>query len=41
METNANPIMRGAIAFPIVIVPLGLFALFITPLANVLIEVIK
>ncbi|BAS48417.1 hypothetical protein AANUM_1186 [Aggregatibacter actinomycetemcomitans NUM4039] len=41
METNASPIMRGAIAFSIVIVPLGLFALCITPLANVLIEVIK
>ena len=39
METNASPIMRGAIA--IVIVALGLFALCITPLANVLIELAK
>lgn len=29
METNASPIMRGAIAFSIVIVALGLFALCI------------
>ncbi|WP_233113713.1 hypothetical protein [Aggregatibacter actinomycetemcomitans] len=41
METNASAIMRGAIEFSIVIVALGLFALCITPLANVLIEVIK
>ncbi|HHF7283455.1 TPA: hypothetical protein ACPSFQ_001058 [Haemophilus influenzae] len=41
METNASPIMQGAIAFSIVIVALGLFALSITPLANVLIELAK
>lgn len=40
METNASPIMRGAIALSI-IVALGLFALCITPLANVLIELAK
>lgn len=41
METNASPIMRGAIAISIVIIALGLFALCITPLANVLIEIMK
>ncbi|HHF3866482.1 hypothetical protein [Haemophilus influenzae] len=41
METNASPIMQGTIAFSIVIVALGLFALSITPLANVLIELTK
>jgi len=41
METNASPIMRGAIALSIIIVALGLFALCITPLANVLIELAK
>ena len=41
METNASPIMRGAIAFSIVIVALGLFALCIIPLANVLVELAK
>lgn len=41
METNASPILLGSIAFSIVIVALGLFALCIKSLANVLIEVIK
>lgn len=41
METNASPIMRGAIAFSIVIVALDLFALCITPLANVFVELAK
>lgn len=41
METNASPIMRGAIAFSIVIVALGMFALCITPLANVLVELVR
>ncbi|MDD2167370.1 hypothetical protein [Glaesserella parasuis] len=41
METNASPIMRGAIAFSIVVIALGVFALCITPLANVLVELLK
>lgn len=41
METNASPIMRVAIAFSIVVVALGVFALCLTPLANVLIELVK
>ncbi|HFT1754610.1 hypothetical protein DNAOFDDG_02003 [Mannheimia haemolytica] len=41
METNASPIMRGAIAISIVLIALGVFALCVTPLANVLIEMIK
>lgn len=41
METNASPIMRGAIALSIVVVALGVFALCVTPLANVLISIIK
>lgn len=41
METNASPIMRGAIAISIILIALGVFALCVTPLANVLIEVIK
>ena len=34
METNASPIMRGAIAFAIAIIALGVFALCVTPLIN-------
>ncbi|QIM63147.1 hypothetical protein A1D29_07560 [Pasteurellaceae bacterium Orientalotternb1] len=41
METNASPIMRGAIALSIILIALGVFALCITPLANVLIELSK
>lgn len=37
METNASPVMRGAIALSMILVSLGVFALCITPLANVLI----
>lgn len=41
METNASPIIRGAIAFSIVLIALGLFALCVTPLANTLVGLIK
>lgn len=41
METNTSPMMRGAIALSIVIIALGLFALCVTPLAKVFVELIK
>ncbi|STO64340.1 Uncharacterised protein [Haemophilus parahaemolyticus] len=41
MEANASPIMRGAIAAAIIFISLGLLALCVTPLANVLIALAK